>query len=101
MENLPGPGELAALRKEVRFLLKQLSEFKKSSDSGISKRAEKLECWYRAPVKAAVRDLRPAENRLFWVLSSGRTRKRACASCCYLYDVLYVGLGPEVNKLSE
>ena len=101
MENLPGPGETAALRKEIRSLLKQLSEFKKSADPGISERAEKLDCWYREPVKAAVRDLRPAENRLFWVLFSGRARKRACASCCYLYDVLYVGLGPEVKKLSE
>ena len=63
--------------------------------------AEKLLNCYERPVRKAVRDLRIASNPVSWLLSSDEKRQCAMAAFNYLFDVLTIGLGPEIQKLSE
>ena len=95
------PGDCAAVSRQVTGMLKQLYDFAESPDGEKSKKAKVLLSHYELPIKAALRNVRPGKNPFLWFFSSELTRKKTCASCSYLYDVIFLGLGPELSKLSE
>ena len=99
MEKTLRPADCAAVSKQAVGMLKLLDSLLKNGEGEKKRKAETLRSHYKRTVKAALRDIRPGKNALFWFLSSEQTRKKTCASCNYLYDVLYLGLGPELREL--
>ena len=97
MNMLKRPKDTAALCREAQEMLQILYKMQKSGDPFLILQAEKLLFCYERPVKAAIRDLKPAKNRFYWILSSEADKKRVYASCNYLFDVIALGLGPEIQ----
>ena len=95
---LDRPKESRTILRQSRDLLgflKSIRELQKKVQ------AEKLLFCYERPVKRAVKDLKIGVNPVLWALSSKEKQKRALSAFNYLFDVITIGLGPEVRKLLE
>lgn len=91
--------------KESRTILRQsrdlLGFLKNIREPQKKKQAEKLLLSYEEPVERAIKDLKIGVNPVLWAFSSEEKQKRALSAFNYLFDVITIGLGPEVQKLLE
>ena len=92
------PKESRALLAQSRDLLRLLKQIREPQKM---KQAEKLLLSYEKPVERAIKDLKIGESAVLWAFSSEEKRKRALSAFNYLFDVITIGLGPEVQKLAE
>ena len=92
------PKESRAILGKSRDLLRELKAYR---EPGKKAQAEQLLFSYERPVERAIGDLRIGVNPVLWVCSSEEKQKRALSAFNYLFDVITIGLGPEVQKLSE
>ena len=95
---LDRPKESRVILRQSRDLLKTLKAFREPRRK---LQAEKLLSCYEKSVERAIQDLKIGSNPVLWACSPEEKQKRALSAFNYLFDVITIGLGPEVQKLSE
>ena len=94
---LDQPRESRTILRQSRNLLGILKNIREPQKKI---QAEKLLSCYERPVEKAMKDLKIGTNPVLWALSSEQKQQKALSAFNYLFDVITIGLGPEVQKLS-